>query len=289
MIYDCFIFFNELDLLDIRLNILNSVVDKFVLVEATRTFQGNPKPLHYSDNKERFKEFNDKIIHVVVDDLPPKSFAIYKSSTASGPFEMEIHQRNAIARGLKNCKSDDVVIISDLDEIPNPKKIKEFAGEKGFKAFHQKNFYYYLNCISLSEDWYGSVMSHYSDMRKPQDFRSISKEMSARGQRLFKDPTYRFFRSFVNPDLRKKITPVEDGGWHFGYLGNAEQVIKKIEAFSHDEYNTDEFKNKEDLNDKIASGKDLFGRDLKNTFVEIDDSFPEYIIQNKERLKHLIR
>ncbi len=289
MIFDCFIFFNELDLLEIRLNVLDPAVDKFVLVEATHTFQGNKKTLHYSDNRQRFKAFHDKIIHVVVDDLPPKSYAIWKPDTARGPWEMEIYQRNAIARGLKNAKPDDTVIISDLDEIPDPGKIKEYYNEPGFVAFQQRNFYYYLNCISLSEDWYGSVMAHYRDMRKPQHFRSISKEMSARKKRLLKDPLYRFFRSIVNPDVRKKITAVDNAGWHFGYLGNADQVIAKIEAFSHEEYNTEEFKNKDVLAKKIETGEDIFGRDLKYSFVPLDDSFPEYIRHNKERLKHLIR
>lgn len=289
MIFDCFIFFNELDLLEIRLNILNPVVDKFVLVEATYTHQRKPKPLHYADNKERFKEFNDKIIHIVVQELPPRSFRFWKSDTAKGAWEMEIYQRNAIARGLIYCKPDDAIIISDLDEIPDPKKVKQYYNEPGFKAFHQKNFYYYLNCISLSEDWYGSVMGFYRDMSRPQNFRSISKEMHARGTRLLKDPVYRFFRSLVNPDLRRKITPIDNGGWHFGYLGSSEHIIAKIEAFAHDEYNTAEFKNKEMLQEKIKNGKDLFGRDHDYTFIPIDSSFPDYILQNTTRLKHLIR
>jgi beta-1,4-mannosyl-glycoprotein beta-1,4-N-acetylglucosaminyltransferase len=288
MIYDCFIFFNELDLLDIRLNILNSVVDKFVLVEATHTHQRKPKPLYFDINKERFKDFSDKIVHVVVEELSPKTFALWKSDTTKGAWEMEIYQRNAIARGLKDCKSEDTIIISDLDEIPDPGKIKEFYKMPGFKAFRQRNFYYYLNCVSLSEDWYGSVMGHYGDMRKPQDFRSISKEMHARGTRLLKDPLYRFFRCLVNPDLRKKITPIENGGWHFGYLGSADHIVAKIEAFAHDEYNTHEFKDKSTLQEKIKSGKDLFGRDLQYSFLELDNSFPDYIITNQHQLKHLI-
>jgi beta-1,4-mannosyl-glycoprotein beta-1,4-N-acetylglucosaminyltransferase len=278
MTYDCFIFFNELDLLDIRLNVLNNVVDKFVLVEATHTHQRKPKPLYFSDNRKRFKQFDEKIIHVVVDELSP----------TQGSWGMERYHRNAIARGLKNCKPDDTIIISDLDEIPDPKKITEFYNVPGFKVFQQKNFYYYLNCISMSEDWYGPVMGLYRDMDKPQDFRSISKEMHARGARLLKDPLYRFLRSFTNRDLMKKITAVENGGWHFGYLGTTDHILAKIEAFAHDEYNTDEFKNKAALQERIKSGKDLFGRDLHYSFVELDGSFPDYIIENKDRLSHLI-
>ncbi|MGN1154117.1 MAG: hypothetical protein ACI4S3_08815 [Candidatus Gastranaerophilaceae bacterium] len=96
MIYDCFTFFNELDLLEIRLNILNDVVDKFVLVEATKTFTGQDKPLYYNDNKEKFSAFNAKIIHVVVDDYPSIGL-----ETAWG---YENWQRNCISRGLNNAK-----------------------------------------------------------------------------------------------------------------------------------------------------------------------------------------
>lgn len=289
MIFDCFIFFNELDLLDIRLNVLDPVVDKFVLVEATHTHQGKLKPLYYSDNHERFKAFKDKIIHVVVDDVPtPSIFGWLKPSTARGSWEMEIYQRNAIARGLKGCKPGDTVIISDLDEVPNPKKITTFHNRPGIKVFHQKNFYYYLNCVSLSEEWYGSVMGYYRDLNSPQGFRSVSKEMHARGKKILENPLFRLSRAIKNPLLMKEVTLVNDGGWHFGYLGSADHVIAKIEAFAHDEYNTNEFKNKEALQQKIKAGKDLFGRGLDYKFIELDDSFPDYILENRDKLKHLI-
>jgi hypothetical protein len=279
MIYDCFTFFNELDLLDIRLNVLNDVVDRFVLVEATHTHQFKPKPLYYSDNKERFKAFEHKIIHIIVDDLPK----------AKNSWDMERFQRNAIARGIKDCMPGDTIIVSDLDEIPDPKKIKQFENEPGLKVFQQKNFYYYLNCLALDEEWYGSVMAFRNDFDEPQKLREVAKEMHARNKKVLTKPLYRFFRSLGNPVLRKKITLVDNGGWQFGYLGNVDNAIQKIEAFAHDEYNKTEFKDKEAIAQRIRSGKDLFGRDLNYTFVEFDNSFPEYILQNKERLKHLIR
>jgi len=284
MIYDCFTFFNELDLLDIRLNILNDVVDKFVLVEATHTHQYKHKPLFYSDNKERFKAFNEKIIHIIVDELPPKPASKERNS-----WDMERFQRNAIARGLTGCKPTDTIIVSDLDEIPTPGKIKEFHNDPGLKVFHQKNFYYYLNCISVDEEWYGSVMAFYEDVHTPQVARELSKEMHARKKKLLSNPFYRFIRSLKYPVFRKKITLIEDGGWHFGYLGNEDRALQKIEAMAHDEYNKSEFKDKEAIRQRMSSGKDLFGRDLNYSFVDLDKSFPEYILQNKERLKHLIR
>jgi hypothetical protein len=108
MIYDCFPFFNELELLEVRLHELDGLVDKFVLVEATKTFPGHPKPLHFADNRERFSAFADKIIHVVVEDMPG----------GDGPRDHWVRdrfQRNAIGRGLLNCQPDDVIMVSDMD------------------------------------------------------------------------------------------------------------------------------------------------------------------------------
>ena len=113
MVYDCFQFFNELDILKIRLNVLSPVVDKFVISEATETFSGLPKPLYYEENKEMFREFEDKIIHEVVTDIP-----------AGGTHERDEFLKNAVARGLKDCTDDDVIIFSDMDEIPNPDVIR---------------------------------------------------------------------------------------------------------------------------------------------------------------------
>ena len=137
MIYDCFTFFNELDLLEIRLNTLNAVVDKFVLVEATLTHQGKPKPLYFDENKAKFESFSDKIIHIIVDKYP--------ENTNDDAWIYERYQRNMIKEGLTNCKPDDVIIVSDIDEIPNPSKITEYKNKKGIKVFKQKMYYYFLN------------------------------------------------------------------------------------------------------------------------------------------------
>src|SRR5690349_20249777 len=139
MTYDCFTFFNELDLLEIRLNVLNPIVDKFVLVESTRTHQNKPKPLYYQQNAARFSAFKDKIIHVIVDDFP--DFGEWKEAHS---WILERHQRNCISRGLSQCKKGDVIIISDLDEIPDPEKVREFRDTKGLKVFQQRNLFYFL-------------------------------------------------------------------------------------------------------------------------------------------------
>src|ERR1700679_2349278 len=106
MIYDCFTFFNELDILEIRLNVLKNVVDKFVLVEATRTFQGKEKNLFFEENKIRFKEFEDRIIHIVIDTYPVNE--------GNSAWFLEDYQRNMIMDGLKNCTEYDRILVSDV-------------------------------------------------------------------------------------------------------------------------------------------------------------------------------
>ncbi len=244
MTYDCFIFFNELDLLEIRLNVLNDVVDKFVLVEATKTFSNVGKPLYFKENKERFKKFEDKIIHIVVDEYP----------TFESAWDYEWHQRNSITKGLIDCKDNDIILISDIDEIPNPVQINKYKKYSGVKVFKQKMFYYYLNKIDLINPyWTGVRMLNYSDFIKNDS--SPQKTRHLRG------------------------TLVNDGGWHFSYLGGAEKIAEKIKSFSHQEYNSSVYTDLVKIQQKIENGYDLL--DLKNTRryvgIEIDKSFPKYI------------
>ena len=225
MIYDCFTFFNELDLLEIRLHTLDKVVDKFVLVEATKTHQDKPKPLHFLNNQSRYQQFKHKIIHVVVDDYPSYFSKLRKPTS----WDLEKHQRNQIQRGLVNCSPDDVVIVSDLDEIPNPAKITAFKDREGVQVFRQLNFYYYLNCVNQEESekvWYGSVMSHAKDFKRPQELRAISNKMHAENLKILKDKFYRIIKSITQPIFRKEISTIDDGGWHFSFLGGVDKIVE---------------------------------------------------------------
>ena len=132
MIYDCFSYWDEDILLDLRLNILDKFVDYFVIVEGNKTWQNNPKK--FFDIK-KFQKFKDKIIYIPVTDLPD----------GIDPYLRENYQRNSIIKGLNHAKSDDTIIISDLDEIPNP-KIKNFElNNMKYAVFKQMHFYYKLN------------------------------------------------------------------------------------------------------------------------------------------------
>lgn len=279
MIYDCFAFFNELDLLEIRLNELDSVVDKFVLVEATRTFQKQPKPLYYEENKERFKNFKDKIIHIVVDDYP-NFFSRFRVPTA---MDYDNHQKNQITRGLKNIKPDDIIIYSDLDEIPRAEKIIQYKDQPGIKVFQQILCSYFINCISTHGPvnpcelntkgihyWRGSVMANFSEFKNTKLFRKLR-------------------------DIQSDSTiQIEDGGWHFSYLGDSEKILQKLNSWTHskDKGTKDHISKLQDqkvLEDIIAKGKDLFGRDYVYEFVKLDEKFPKYLVKNKNKFPHLIK
>lgn len=117
MLYDCFTFFNELEILEIRLHELDRVVDRFVLVEATRTHSGEPKPLYYDENKRYFSRWKTKIIPIIVDDMPE----------SDNPWTRERYQRDAIGRGLHQCSPDDTILISDVDEIPAAQRVKQLS------------------------------------------------------------------------------------------------------------------------------------------------------------------
>ena len=261
MIYDCFTFFNELDLLEIRLNILNDYVDKFVLVEATKTFTGQDKPLYYQENKERFKQFENKIIHIIVDSYPD----------SNNPWFFECNQRNAIAKGFENCNDDDIILISDLDEIPKPELINKYKDIKGVKLFEQIMCHYHINCINNKpEVWMlGTKMlsyyeyKHLFDNEKPKYNDFVMEEMN----------------QGVTPSLirdYKKLYHINDGGWHFTYLGGAQKLREKLKAYSHTENATEEFCNLQTLEKRIKEHKGF-------TIVPLDDFFPKYILENKDK------
>ena len=290
MIYDCFTFFNELDLLEIRLNELSPYVDRFVLVEATRTHQGNPKPLHFDENKQRYSAFLEKITHVVVDTYP---------EDRKDSWSYENHQREMILKGLESCRAEDVILVSDLDEIPHGRYIKSVIESDTTYIFRQRMSYYFLNCvrsIDLRADgsgryrWTGTAMTSFENMRSPQQMRNLS----ILAQRLFDGPlasrifwtVYYRVRGFP---VGGKVKFVKSGGWHFSFLGGVEKIIQKLEAYAHGEYNKGEYKQATRIEEIVSNGQDIFGRDVQYEIVKVDEGFPDYVRQNQDRYRHLIR
>ena len=266
-VFDCFPFFNELDLLEIRLNLLNDIVDYFVIVEAKETFTGIPKPLYFENNKQRYNQFLHKIIHIIIE-----------------PFNKDFHvsiretkQKNYIFNGLKQCNDDDIILISDLDEIPNPSILKNVFEKNLTNKFKliclkNKNHLYYINNY-VSElidgnisykDWDGTRILNYG-------FAKHCTVQNIRSPQL----------------INTKQIYIENAGWHFSYLGGKEKIIEKIEAYAHYDYVTPEVKN--NLEKNISSGvQDIFSRKIKSEIIPIKNNFPDYIVNNQEKYSHLI-
>ena len=149
-IFDCFQYFNEDHIADLRFNILHEYVDFFVIVESTVNHQGQTRKLHFDKNK--YKKFQNKIIYIEVDDTPDN----IKKPHTGGESLVEQHQRNSIMKGLNKSQDNDLIIISDVDEIPDLNKLKFFDKNK-YAVFSQKMFMYKLNLLNLNENnWHGS-------------------------------------------------------------------------------------------------------------------------------------
>ena len=145
-IYDCFQYFNEDQMVDLRMNILNDSVDYFVISESTKTHQGNDKKLNF--NIENFKKYKHKIIYKVAEFKEEKNFLNHKG----GESIIEQHQRNNIINGLNEAHDNDLIILSDSDEIPDLKKVNQIKPKTKFTAFSQKMFMYKLNLQNLNEN-----------------------------------------------------------------------------------------------------------------------------------------
>lgn len=252
MIYDAFLFYNELEVLDIRLNTLDNVIDKFVLVEGTVTHTNKQKPLYYSGNKSKFKKFHKKIIHIVVKDSPNVSL----------PWIIERFQFEAAMRGLRDCRPNDVILHGPVDEIPRPEKILEWKDKNGkIKSFKQELCLYFLNYIRDGGDNLGTRMFKFKDLK------------------LFKNI---YFTRYLPSDVE-----ISDGGWHFSYIGGVKKIQQKLSAFAHQEFNNDKYNTPEKIQLSILEGRDPFGLGWK--FKVVDVSFlPKYVVENQSKFKDLI-
>tara|TARA_A100001037_G_C15054717_1_gene591781 strand:- start:52 stop:858 length:807 start_codon:yes stop_codon:yes gene_type:complete len=265
-IFDCFQYFNEEHIAEIRFNILNEFVDKFVIVESTVNHQGEAKKLNFDINK--YKKFQKKINYIVVDDTPEN----LKNPHKGGESLVEQYQRNSIMKGLKNAADNDLIILSDVDEIPDLNKLNKFEKDK-YAVFSQKMFMYKLNLLNLNENnWHGSKICLKKNFKSPQWLRNL------------KFKKYPFWRI----DKIRNLQIIDNGGWHFAYLQNPENISKKIKSFAHGEFNKADNSNEEKIRSKIEKEEDIFDRGYKLKKIEIDSSFPKYIINNKEELKEWI-
>ena len=251
---------NEELLLDLRLNILSKYVKKFILVESTIDHQGNKKKNFFKI--ENFDKFKDKIIHLRIEDFPKE---------LSSTWERENFQRNYISKSINNLLDNDYIIISDIDEIPNFHNLKSFENYK-FTAFQQSNFCYKFNLKNITYPiWYGSKLCKKKYLKSPQWLRNQ------------KVKEYSFFHFY-----KIKWNIIKNGGWHFSFLMQPTEIIKKIKSFAHDEFNKKEFLEINEIEKKIKLGEDLFNRDQKYIKVELNNNFPKQIFDNIDKYKEWI-
>ena len=280
MVYDCFCFFNELDLLEIRLNTLDKVVDRFILVESLLTHSGHPKPLYYANNKHRFSKFNHRIIHIIVNDFPEAQNITYNKMA----WIRENWQRNAIFRGIpKTAKDEDYIIISDLDEIPSPEAIKIALSHNKVTRLNLKMFYYFLNYKNFTYPTWNlgpqvlplHIVRYTSTLPKLPETDFIIKELN----KAITPTVIRFMQSEL---------VIKNAGWHFSYCGGIKAIQAKIKAIAHTENDTEEILNPNNIQKRIYSGKLHFNRNDKFYAIHINDSFPQYIRDNLQKFNHLI-
>lgn len=281
-IYDIFTFFNELELLEIRLNILAPFVDYFVIVESTETFSGMPKKLIFKENKERFKKFEKKIIHYAVKDTPADENNLHNrlSNDKLSDLDREIinnaltsdnvpkgiihwlkefYQKEMIKKALISLQDDDICFISDVDEIWNPEAQIDFTKDDIFKL-KQNVYAYYVNNHS-NEPWAGTLVTKYKNIKNGclNHLRTASKT---------------------------KYTYIKNGGWHFTSQGGADRIRQKLEAsYGREDYNNDEIKSQ--IKTRMLANQDYIGRRFK--FWQNEAGLPQFLLDNKGAYKHLFK
>jgi beta-1,4-mannosyl-glycoprotein beta-1,4-N-acetylglucosaminyltransferase len=256
-------YFDEDLLLNLRLNTLYDYVDQFVILEAKEDHQGNKRELNF--DIKNFGKFSDKIKYISLEKIEIDPKIKMKKNWHSGHLR-DNSMRNSIMQHLSSANSEDWIIISDLDEIPNPQKIKSFNPSDKFAFFEQKFFNYKFNILNTShENWYGSRICVKKYLKSPQWLRNIKiKKRNILKRYLF--------------NLNYKV--IKNGGWHFSNIKSPKKIIEKINAFCHGEFNKEKFKNEILIDNKINNLEDIFDRNISYKKVKIDQSFPQYLIKN---------
>jgi beta-1,4-mannosyl-glycoprotein beta-1,4-N-acetylglucosaminyltransferase len=264
-IFDCFQYFNEDHVLDLRFHVLNEKVDYFVISESTKTHQGKNKKLNFDINN--FSKFKHKIKYIVADYQKKIDF----QNHVGGESLVEQHQRNCLSEGLVSANDNDLIILSDSDEIPDLSKLNQIKKNTKFTAFSQKMFMYKLNLQNLDEsNWIGSKISLKKNFPLPQKLRNLK----------FKE--YPFWR------FDKIGLQIIKGGWHFSFLQKPSDIANKIKSYSHGEFNKNEITDEKNIEQRIANNQDIFGRDIKLKKILIDETYPKFIRDNKSLLSKWI-
>lgn len=261
-IFDCFTFFDEIDVLKMRLELHYDHVDRFYICEADKTFRGKSKPYNFQENQHAFQRWQDKICYIKHSPNTDGIDLDYKDTSfnfTSQYWQIEHSQRNALAFCLSGADDEDIAIVSDVDEFVDPaffQMIKNSGHARFFDVarLNMRNHYYFMNCAAIGENrqWKLPIAIKASKWKDTDNISHV--------------------RSFGDISLR-----FENCGWHFSYLGGVEAVQKKISSFSHSEIDRPEVNNKENILKSIMSGNDYIGRDGHEFAFYPIDRYPESI------------
>lgn len=288
-IFDCFMYMNEDVVLDLRLNYLNEYIDQFIIVESTFFHNGKKKKLNF--NIEKFKKFKDKIVYLVLDNEPIDIEIINESDNEEtknrkhilNGMRRDFFQRNFIQKGLKNCDNNDIILISDIDEIPKLENFNKDSINNEIVFFKQKMFYYKFNLCSNDINWYGTRACKKKLLKSPQWLRNLKSKYY---------PYWRIDTLFYKNRVRSAKF-IDDGGWHFSYLNTPEQIKNKLNNYAHywefqkSNLNFDSINEK--INNKISvydlkvdmrKSKFKSGQKLETVDLKI---LPKYLIENIEK------
>jgi len=299
-IFDCFMYYDEDLILDLRLNYLNSYIDKFVIVESNYTHSGESRKLLFDIKK--FSKFKDKINYIILDKLPTDLFTIntgdsdhkQNSKIILNAMKRENLQRQTILKGLNLASPDDLIIISDIDEIPNLEENNITEIKNKIIFFKQKYFHYKFNLKLEKTYWHGSRACKKKHLISPQWLRNI------------KDKDYPFWRidtfffNLINQNTKKykNIKFIKNGGWHFSNLKNPADIEKKMKTYAHhrefevNPVNAEKIKEiikerKAIYNLGVDKRKNKFDLSQKLTVTDIAE-LPSYIVKNIEKYKDWI-
>ncbi len=285
---DCFMYYDEDLVLDLRLNILNEYVSYFVICEANFNHNGTKRDLKF--NIKNFSKFREKIIYIPLKQQPTNLKTVIdideqitrNSKILDNALLRENFQRNYLHNEIKKFSDEDLIIISDLDEIPN---LENFTYKAKITFFEQKMFYYKLNLVQKNFIWYGSRIIKKKHLISPQWLRNI------------KSKKYPFWKLNILFSKKKynQVSFVKNGGWHFTNIKKAEEIDYKMKNYLHHLEYEESGLQVEDIKKIISEKKIIYdhGADKRekkwnsntNLIIEEESNLPDYISKNKIKLK----
>ena len=263
-IFDCITFFNENFITNMRFEILKEVIDCFIVCESIFDHRGNKKKINFKLDNESFK---DKVIHLIHNKPFKNQNDIWKN---------QAEQREYIFNALNKADKNDYIMFSDPDEIPNPEILRKINLKKKYGIFLQNMYCYKFNLLNEYESpWEGTRICKKKDLSSIDFIRQkiIKKNLS--------QPFWKFYKE-------KSIEIFDDGGWHFNSLLTPEEISLKLKTFAHTEFAKPEYSNLEIIKKNIEQKKDLFKRNHEYKKVDLDNTYPKYILNNKEKLNYWI-